>query len=94
MPAPGVIGSLSIINGGRSVMGKPKLELIMSYTAKLADPEVIGATPEGIRVNFYVTGGEVTGPKITGKFRAVGADWLTIRRDGMAILDVRATLER
>ena len=74
-------------------MPKPKLELIMLYTAKLAEPEIIGPTPEGIRVNFYVTGGEVTGPKIVGKFRSVGADWLTIRRDGMAVLDVRATIE-
>ena len=68
MPAPGVIGSLPIMNGGRSVMGKPEFELIMSYTAKLADPEVIGATPEGIPVNFYVTGGEVTGPKSPANF--------------------------
>ena len=49
-------------------MGKPEFELIMSYTAKLADPEVIGATPEGIPVNFYVTGGEVTGPKSPANF--------------------------
>ncbi len=74
-------------------MPTPNLELIMSYTAQLAAPEVVGPTPEGIRVNFYVTGGEVTGPKLVGKLRPVGADWLIIRPDGMAILDVRATIE-
>ncbi len=74
-------------------MPAPKLELVMSYTATLAEPEVIGPTPEGIRVNFYVTGGNVTGPRLSGKLRPVGADWLTIRQDGMAILDVRATIE-
>jgi hypothetical protein len=78
---------------GSSAVPEPKLELIMSYNATLTQPEVIGPTPEGIRVNFYVTGGEARGPKISGKIRPVGADWLIIRRDGMAVLDVRATLE-
>jgi hypothetical protein len=70
-----------------------RLEHIMSYTATLAEREVIGPLPEGLRVNVYVTGGEVTGPKVWGKIRPVGADWLTIRRDGVGILDVRGTME-
>ena len=70
-----------------------KLEHICSYTATIAPPEVIGPLPEGIRANFYVTGGEVSGPKLRGKVRPVGADWLTVRTDGVAILDVRATIE-
>ena len=70
-----------------------RLEHIMSYNATLAEPEVIGPVPEGIRVNFYVTGGIINGPKVFGKLRAVGADWLHLRRDGVANLDVRATAE-
>jgi Protein of unknown function (DUF3237) len=65
----------------------------MSYTAKLTEPEVIGPLPEGIRINIYVAGGEISGPKLSGKRRPVGADWLTIRRDGIGVLDVRATME-
>jgi len=49
--------------------------------------------PEGIKANFYVTGGEVTGPKIRGKLRPAGGDWLTVRRDGVVIMDVRVTVE-
>ena len=56
-------------------------------------PEVIGPVPEGIRANFYVTGGEISGPKLRGTIRPVGGDWLTVRTDGMGILDVRATFE-
>lgn len=56
-------------------------------------PEIIGETPEGIRVNFYVTGGEVTGDRLNGTVLPVGGDWLTLRRDGVGILDVRATIE-
>ena len=69
------------------------LEHLFSYTVILDEPEVIGPVPEGIRVNFHFTGGEVTGPKVYGKLRPVGADWLTIRTDGVGILEVRATIE-
>lgn len=72
----------------------PNTEYLCSYTASLKNPpEVIGPVPGGLRVNFYVTGGEVTGPKLQGTLRPVGGDWLTVREDGIGILDVRATIE-
>ena len=70
-----------------------RLEHIMSYNAKLGEPEVIGPLPEGLRVHVYVTEGAVTGPRVVGKLRPVGGDWLTIRTDGVGVLDVRATIE-
>ena len=70
-----------------------RLEHIMSLTARLGDREVIGPVPGGLRVNVHVTGGEVTGPQVSGRLRSVGGDWLTIRRDGIAVLDVRFTIE-
>ena len=69
-----------------------KLEHILSYTGKLANPpEVVGVMPEGVRVNFYSAGGEVTGPRIRGTVLPVGGDWVTVRKDGVALLDVRTT---
>jgi len=71
-----------------------RLEYIFSYTATLANlPEVIGPLPEGIRVNYYHTGGHVEGPTVSGTVLPVGGDWLTLRKDGVGILDVRATME-
>ncbi|MBI3301893.1 MAG: DUF3237 domain-containing protein [Deltaproteobacteria bacterium] len=71
-----------------------RLEHIFSFTARVQNPsEVIGPVPEGIRANFYTTGGEVNGPRVRGKIRPVGGDWLTIRTDGVGILDVRVTIE-
>jgi len=71
-----------------------ELEHICSIKATLASPpEVIGPTPEGLRINAYITGGEVRGPRLNGSLRPVGADWLTIRRDGVGVLDIRATME-
>lgn len=70
------------------------MEHLFSYKATLKSPfEIIGQTPEGLRVNAYVSGGEVDGPKVKGRFLPVGADWLIVRPDGIGILDVRATLE-
>ena len=70
-----------------------RLEHIMSFTAKLGERELIGPVPGGMRVNVHVSGGEVTGPRVSGKLRSVGGDWLTIRPDGVAALDVRFTIE-
>lgn len=71
-----------------------KLEHICSYTATLqSPPEVIGPVPDGIRANFYVTGGTVHGPKLRGTFRPAGGDWVIVRADGVGVLDVRATIE-
>ena len=68
------------------------LEYICSFTATLRR-EVIGPLAEGIRVNYHITGGEVDGPKLRGKFRAGGADFAIMRRDGVGLLDIRATIE-
>ncbi len=71
-----------------------KTELLFSYGATLqAPPEVIGPVPEGIRINFHITGGEITGPWLRGTVRAVGADSFLVRHDGVGELDVRATFE-
>jgi hypothetical protein len=40
-----------------------------------------------------LTGGDITGPKLFGKLRPVGADWLVVRTDGVLVVDVRATME-
>jgi hypothetical protein len=75
-------------------MFKYELEHICSYTATLRQPfEVIGETPVGLRVNAYISGGEIDGPRLRGRVLPVGADWLTIRPDGVGVLNVRATME-
>jgi hypothetical protein len=68
------------------------LEYISSFTVTLRR-ELIGPLAEGIRVNYHITGGEVDGPKLRGKFRPGGADFVIMRRDGVGVLDIRATIE-
>lgn len=70
-----------------------QLEHICSYWATLSPPEVIGPLAEGLRINLFVTDGAISGPKMRGRLRRVGGDWLCLRPDGIGVLDVRATLE-
>lgn len=66
---------------------------LFSYSATLAPPEVIGPVPQGLRVNFYVTSGELRGPLARGRLRPVGGDWVLLSRDGVGHMNVRATAE-
>jgi hypothetical protein len=71
------------------------LDYLATIRVPLGKPETIGPTPEGIRVNWYwaPAEGAVSGPKLNAKVRSIGGDWMTIRRDGVGLMDVRATLE-
>jgi Protein of unknown function (DUF3237) len=71
---------------------EPCLEHIFSADLLLAS-EMIGPVTEGIRINFHVVSGEVTGPKFQGKFHPVGGDWLIFHSNGVATLDIRVTIE-
>lgn len=71
------------------------LERLFSYAlGELLEIQMIGAVPEGARANF-VNGGdvEVRGERVRGRMLSYGGDWLTVRPDGVALLDVRNVIE-
>jgi hypothetical protein len=49
--------------------------------------------PDGLHITFYIESGEIRGPKINAKIRGEGGDWMTVRRDGVGVADVRITYE-
>jgi hypothetical protein len=53
--------------------------------------EDVGETAEGYRLNFLVDGGRVCGPGIDAAIQPGGGDWMRVRTDGVAVLDIRAT---
>ena len=61
--------------------------------ADLEAPQVLAATPAGMRQIFIVKGGSVVGQRINGKILPGGGDWALVRTDGVVQLDVRATLQ-
>jgi len=70
-----------------------KLDYLMTYRADLKPPVDVGKGPFGARAIYDVTGGTAEGPRLRGTFHPSGGDWLLIGPDGIARLDVRATLE-
>ncbi|MBN1382759.1 MAG: DUF3237 domain-containing protein [Deltaproteobacteria bacterium] len=66
-----------------------RLEHLCSYKAKITDFIPFGETPLGRRIDAYFEG-DITGQKLSGKMR--GIDYILIRSDGIAELNVRAVL--
>lgn len=67
------------------------VEFLFTMRATLAPPVIVPNGPAGTRVLITVTGGEVAGPRVNGTLSAGGGDWVTMRADGTAQLDVRVT---
>jgi hypothetical protein len=53
--------------------------------------EDVGETADGYRINFLVDTGTVCGPDIDAVIQSGGGDWMRVRTDGVAVLDIRAT---
>ena len=66
------------------------LEPEFTYTAELAEPQIVGPGPYGLRQVLAVTGGKVTGNRFSGIAAPGGGDWLLAGEDGYGRLDVRA----
>lgn len=76
-----------------SMAQKLESEFLYKIQLTLANPIDIGKLPIGQRVIYPVTGGSFEGPKIKGKVRAFGADWV-LRLDSVTTkLDVKLLLE-
>ena len=49
--------------------------------------------PDGLRINWHVTEGRFAGPRFEGVVLPGGANWLRIRKDGVAIVNVTECLQ-
>ena len=70
-----------------------QLEFACRLEVELAPIKEMGTGRAGQRRIIPITGGQVSGPKISGKILNLGADWQTIFSDGVAELDTRYALE-
>ncbi|KAK3937450.1 hypothetical protein QBC46DRAFT_416194 [Diplogelasinospora grovesii] len=72
----------------------PRLTYLYSANITLGLPVDLGDLPgKGSRTIFPIGGGEVRGPKITGRMLAIGADWGLNDTRGVYSTDMRAQLE-
>lgn len=63
-----------------------------SLTAGLRK-EVVGITPDGLRIDWHVTEGSFVGPGLDLVVLPGAADWMRIRKDGVGIVNVQVCLE-
>ncbi len=69
------------------------VEKLFTITADTTPPAMLQGGPQGSRMIVAVTGGTFEGPKMKGTVHGPGGDWLTMRADGSAKLDVRIMLK-
>jgi hypothetical protein len=71
-----------------------QLEFLGTVSVHLGKPpEDLGVLPQGLRRTFYILSGSCVGPRLNATIRPVGADWMVIQRDGVALPNVRTTWE-
>lgn len=70
-----------------------KTEHLLTFTATIGANRPVGAGPYGTRAIAEVTGGSFEGPRLKGRIRTPGADWVLIDATGHGRIDVRALFE-
>jgi hypothetical protein len=71
----------------------PELVPLCSIDLQMGDMSVIGEGPAGLRVVAQVAGGTVTGERLSGTVLGPStADWVVLNANGVATVDVRATV--
>jgi hypothetical protein len=70
-----------------------QLEPLIRVEVTLAAPLELGDAPHGRRRIIDITGGRFWGERLSGRVLPGGADWQIVRRDGVAELEARYTIE-
>jgi hypothetical protein len=73
-------------------MPQLRSEFLMRITAELDAPQVLADTPLGTRLVLGLVNGSFEGPGLKGTMVPPGGDWVLMRPDGVASLDIRFTL--
>ncbi|MFO7600162.1 MAG: DUF3237 domain-containing protein [Candidatus Desulfacyla sp.] len=81
------------MEGFEKVPIEPSLRLLYTSSVEVGPPMVVGDISYGERRIIPITGGSFVGPRLSGRVLPGGADWQVIRRDGIAELEARYTLE-
>jgi hypothetical protein len=69
-----------------------ELKFFASLKTSLRE-QPIGRVPDGLRINWYVEEGTFAGPDVSGVVLPGSGDWMRVREDGVALVNVRASLQ-
>ena len=73
-------------------LAAPALEFVCDARVTVGAPLDLGDIGKGGRRIVPITGGDFSGPRLSGEVLPGGADWQVIRSDGVAELEARYTL--
>jgi Protein of unknown function (DUF3237) len=98
---PSRMGYGGLANSGRNFMDTPDpllvtdlpVEYLFEFRVDFDPAMLIYPTPVGTRIDAIASGGKAEGPRFNGELLPGGGDWLTVPSDGIARMDVRATIE-
>lgn len=71
----------------------PSLSFLCEMELFVEEAHLLGKTPIGSRRIIRVTGGKLRGEKLHANVIPGGDDWITVRKDGTIIQDVRILLK-
>ena len=68
------------------------VEYLFQFRVEFEPAMLIYPTPFGTRIDAIAARGRAEGPRFNGDLLAGGGDWLTVPADGVARMDIRATM--
>ncbi len=71
----------------------PELRHLCDLAITLDPPLELGQAPRGRRRIIRITGGTVSGERLSGRVLAGGSDWQVVYADGSAFLETRYPIE-
>ncbi len=71
----------------------PGLEFVLELRVDIGATAEIGRTTSGVRRMVPITGGTFSGPRLSGRVLAGGADWQLVLPDGITRVDAHYVLE-
>jgi hypothetical protein len=89
----GIVLFASLLFTNNTYSQKLESEFLYKITLSLDKPIDTGHSPFGTRIGYPIKGGTFEGPKMKGKVKAIGEDWLLKIDETTNKLDVRLILE-
>ncbi|MBV0912067.1 DUF3237 domain-containing protein [Anianabacter salinae] len=72
---------------------EPKLDFVFRIEADIDKPRSAGKNPVGERLHIPITGGRVSGPRLSARVLPGGSDWPVIGPDGNSRIEAHYSIE-
>jgi hypothetical protein len=86
------VAAIGVTAQARTTPAAPELTHVFDLSVEVAPPQELGEVGGGRRRVIPITGGRLVGPGLSGEVLPGGADWQTIRPDGVTLLQARYTI--